>query len=531
MINLQHTYKEQELREQGMPVDEYPLSLITNGSVHGALLYAVCNSGPKRYIDLEQFLKASRVPERDRHFFTVDKAAYIRQQQVNGDERPFMPTDRLLTAYIDYMRVLASRRRSLANKGQAKKVGSETRFVMDNAGIAPVLKRYQTRRHAARIDWARRNVYIGALQLGLYERLERLVDKVKEGKARPTYVGRSPRGKDRDEKTRWLMRQWTEVKRQYKDIQELHSIYDRSRSDSTRQDVRTELEEGYKSLATLVLDSFKLPVLDSYTKALTRKNSLEDLIGPDMKESMQELRTRINDLIEHNMRLVVTIGSRYQSRGLPFPDILQFGNKGLIKGVERNDYKKGWSIGTYVSWWIKQNINRGLTDLSHAIRVPSHIHVIARDVHRIVQRYLVKEDRWPYPEEVQQELGKSLSSIELAIDLIYGKFDPMSLEQPVPESGVEMLDLMEGVEPDQEDRLVREDNRREVEMAVSALERKEEKVLRIRYGINDGIPKTLTDTGKAMGFSRERVRQIEKKALAKIRKRRALEKKYSGLDS
>lgn len=249
---------------------------------------------------------------------------------------------------------------------------------------------------------------------------------------------------------------------------------------------------------------------------LTRSTQLDTRLALDLDRLVVLGRMAKRRLIEANLRLVVSVAKRYVGRGLTMLDLVQEGNLGLIRAVEKFDYARGYKFSTYATWWIRQAMSRALADQARTIRVPVHVVELINRVVRVQRRMLQERGYEPTPEEVARHLDLPEERVSEVLRLAQ---EPVSLHAPVgEEDDVALGDLIEdgdAASPVESAAflLLRE----HLEAVLSTLGERERKVVQLRYGLADGRPRTLEEIGRIFGVTRERIRQIESKTLNKLR--------------
>jgi len=310
------------------------------------------------------------------------------------------------------------------------------------------------------------------------------------------------------------------IEKIYEELEKNHvTIMDKEPSEGSEEAVTDDevmklLEEESPEVydSTSVKDSIKM-----YLKEIGKI----PLLTPSQERELAR-RAQMGDkkarekLITANLRLVVSIAKRYIGRGLPFLDLIQEGNIGLLKAVEKFDWRKGYKFSTYATWWIRQAITRAIADQARTIRIPVHMVETINKLNRLIREYYQEHGEQPSIEELAKMMGKPVEKIE---EILEAAKETISLEAPIGEDEDSTIGdfVADDSIPSPKKEAMRMLIREEVEKVLRTLNPREAMVLKMRYGLLDGKAKTLEEVGQYFNVTRERIRQIEVKALRKLR--------------
>ena len=269
-------------------------------------------------------------------------------------------------------------------------------------------------------------------------------------------------------------------------------------------------EDEVQLAQTIEVGLYAEHLLENSEEPLTRA------MKRDLKVLARQGKHARSHLLEANLRLVVSLAKRYTGRGMPLLDLIQEGNLGLIRAMEKFDYTKGFKFSTYATWWIRQAITRGMADQSRTIRLPVHLVEQVNKLSRIKRELYQNLGREATNEELAEESGIDESKIEL---LLRQSRAPVSLDMPVgADEEAPLGDFIEDSEAtDAEAAVVASLRHSDIRSVLASLEVREQEVISLRYGLDDGVPRTLDQIGRKFGLSRERVRQIEREVMSKLR--------------
>jgi RNA polymerase primary sigma factor len=426
------------------------------------------------------------------------------------------------------------------------------RLYLQHIGRRRLLKAQEEREIGRQIEVAREDVLAELARIPVARRtLTALADAVREGSAPAAELILLPDGGElKAGKIEPVLRAFTKVRRLERQIQQLRaSLRDRRSTAARRADIRRQVEKARDALSTTFR---QLPIRPSVVDDIVAElrelsqqlDAARQMTGGGRAESLRALEARAglsarafrerfgrvregeqalldakHRLLEPNLRLVVSVAKRYLNRGLSLLDLIQEGNIGLMKAVDRFQYRRGFKFSTYATWWIRQGVTRAIADYGRTIRLPVHVMESLNRLNRVRTSLTGELGRDPRPQELAARMDVSVGKVEL---LLEAAKHPTSLETPIgKDEDTPIGHLVEdSTSRSPEDAAIRGELADEVERAMEGLTPREREVLRLRYGLGLDRELTLEEIGRRLSITRERVRQIEAKAFAKIRARR-----------
>jgi len=360
----------------------------------------------------------------------------------------------------------------------------------------------------------------------------KLIDKIRRGEERiRTLQGKSSlRNKELPKQgiQQNILKKRSKIFDAFKQIhlreEQIHRILQTLKEWDIRMEKVTREIEKYEEPGVKRKDSDKMRRASRMVKRKANKMEMECGLSPNqVKEVVKAIekgeamaKEAKGEMVSANLRLVVSVARRHLNRGLHFLDLIQEGNIGLMKAVDKFEYRRGYKFGTYATWWIRQAMTRAIADQARTIRLPIHINEIISKLNRASQALVREKGREPTLDEIAEKMGVTQEKVQKILKITK---KTISLETPIGEEGDSCLgDVIEDKEAIcAQDVVIRSERTRQIQKVLSTLDKREEKIVRMRFGIGEKQDHTLEQVGQGFDLSRERIRQIEDKALGKLR--------------
>jgi RNA polymerase primary sigma factor len=417
-----------------------------------------------------------------------------------------------------------SRRISAVKRGTPR-YNDPTWVYLNTVGRVPLLSKGQESQYARQMEYAQGKLFEMAFRMPVaLESLYRLTEEFKLNEIECIDVLRveeeqydSP--EDYEQLKKDFLRTVSQIKRHQNTITELKDELDKSTAKQQKLEIREKIEqeqnESIRLCRLLQLNSKQVQHMLERFKEWLGSNAMAKLLEDFSywEDMYNEAKAAI---IEANVRLVVSIAKKYMLRGMEIIDLIQEGNRGLIKAVENFDYRKGYKFSTYATWWIRQAISRAINDKSKTIRIPANTLDLVNKTLRYCRKCVMEHGYEPTPDEIAEALGCTLDKVHMALEF---SMDPISLDMEIGHDGTSTVgEYVEDVKAENPSRRMSLIGLRDnISLALDSLDKKERDVVIMRFGLDDGRIKTLKEIGESFRISRERVRQIETKALNKLK--------------